>query len=147
MSLANKKEMAAKLLKVGVGRVKFNQDSLDRIEDAVTREDMKRLIKAGDIWAAQPRGISSGRKKARKVKKSKRGRGTGSKEGKSTTRQPRKQSWVRQVRALRRYLKLQKAKHELNQEQFKHFYRKVKGGEIRSLRRLKELIEEEKRRQ
>src|SRR5579875_2855544 len=144
MSLAKKKEMAAKLLKVGVGRVRFSQDSLDRIEEAVTREDMKRLIRAGDIWAAQPRGISSGRKKARK---SKRGRGTGSKEGKNTTRQPRKQSWVRQVRALRKYLKLQKAKHELNQEQFKHFYRKVKGGEVRSLRRLKELIEEEKRRQ
>jgi len=147
MSLANKKEIAAKLLKVGVGRVRFNQDSLDRIQDAVTREDMKRLIRAGDIWAAQVKGISSARKKLKKIKKSKRGRGVGSKKGKSTTRQPRKESWVRQVRALRTYLKLQKAKHELNSEQFRMFYRKVKGGEVRTLRRLKELIDEEKRRQ
>ncbi|MEM0118610.1 MAG: 50S ribosomal protein L19e [Conexivisphaerales archaeon] len=146
MSLAPKKMMAAKLLKVGVNRVRFNQDSLDRISDAVTREDLRRLIKAGDIWAAQPKGISSGRKKFRKMKKSKRGRGMGSKEGKSTTRQPRKETWIRQVRALRRYLKLLKEKNELNNEQFRRFYRKVKGGEVRTLRRLKEMVEEERRR-
>ncbi|MEM3637539.1 MAG: 50S ribosomal protein L19e [Conexivisphaerales archaeon] len=146
MSLAPKKMMAAKLLKVGVNRVRFNQDSLDRISDAVTREDLRRLIKAGDIWAAQPKGISSGRKKFKKMKKSKRGRGMGSKEGKSTTRQPRKETWIRQVRALRRYLKLLKEKNELNNEQFRRFYRKVKGGEVRTLRRLKEMVEEERRR-
>jgi len=145
MNLLKKKMTAARLLKVGVNRVKINSDAIDRVNDAVTREDIRKLIKAGDIWAAQPKGISSGRRKEKKEKKSKRGRGVGSKEGKSTTRTPRKQIWVRQVRALRAYLKLRKKKGELTNEQFRKFYIKVKGGEVRTLRRLKELIEEEKR--
>jgi large subunit ribosomal protein L19e len=144
MSLYGKKETAAKLLGVGVTRVRFNPENLDRITDAVTRDDLRKLIRAGDIWAVQSTGISSGRKKLHRKKKAKRGRGPGSKEGKRTTRTPRKSDWVRQVRALRGYLKLLKSRRELNDEQFKRFYLKVKGGDVRTLRRLKEMLQEVK---
>jgi large subunit ribosomal protein L19e len=142
MNLSSKKAVAAKLLKVGTTRVRFHNDSLDRVSDAVTRDDIRKLIRAGDIWAVQKRGISRGRKKVSKEKRSKRGRGPGSKSGKDTTRTPPKRAWVNQVRHLRGYLKMLKKRGELAPQEFKRFYTKVKGGDVRTLRRLKELIAE-----
>jgi len=144
VSLSSRKAMAAKLLKAGTTRVRFHTDSLDRVSDAVTRDDMRKLIRAGDIWAEQKKGISGGRKKLSKEKRSRRGRGPGSKSGRDSTRTPRKRSWVNQVRHLRGYLKLMKKRGELSPVEFKRFYLKVKGGDVRTLRRLKELIAEAK---
>ncbi len=40
MDLRNKKRMAAQILKVGVNRVWFDEDDLDEVSGAVTREDV-----------------------------------------------------------------------------------------------------------
>ena len=142
MSLGKKKRRAASLLKVGVNRVRFDEESLDRIGDAVTRDDVRRLINAGDIVALPSTGTSGGRRKEARAKRAMRGRGPGSKKGKATARSPRKRQWMRQVRVLRGYLKMLKKRGELQDEQFKQFYVRVKGGEVRTLRRLKELVGE-----
>jgi len=142
----SKRRMAADLLKVGVNRVKFDPEQLDRVDDAVTREDLRRLIHSGVIWAEQAKGTSRGRKNALKEKKRLRGKGAGSKKGRKTARMPRKDRWVAQVRVLRGYLKLLKNRGELPPDQLKLLYMKVKGGEIRSMRRMRELIAESRSR-
>jgi large subunit ribosomal protein L19e len=138
--------MAADLLKVGLNRVRFDPEELDRIDEAVTREDLRRLIHSGAIWAEQAKGISKSRKNLLKEKKRLRGKGAGSKKGPKTARMPRKDRWVTQVRALRGYLKLLKKRGELPPDQLKSLYKKVKGGEIRSMRRMRELIAESRSR-
>ena len=142
----SKRRMAADLLKVGLNRVKFDPEQLDRVDEAVTREDLRRLIHSGVIWAQQTKGISRGRKNLLKEKKRKRGKGAGSKKGAKTARMPRKDKWVTQVRVLRGYLKLLKNRGELPPDQLKLLYKKVKGGEIRSMRRMRELIAESRSR-
>ncbi|MEM3185337.1 MAG: 50S ribosomal protein L19e [Conexivisphaerales archaeon] len=144
MNLASKKRLAASMLKAGISRVRFSDEALDRIADAVTRDDIRKLIRAGDIWVAQSKGISSGRKRKVREKKSFRGRGPGSKEGKATARNPKKRQWLSQVRALRRYIKFLKKKGQLPDEEIKRLYTKVKGGEIKTVRRLKEIVVEMK---
>jgi large subunit ribosomal protein L19e len=142
----SKKRVAAEILKVGVNRVRFDPEDLERIESAVTRQDIRRLIHSGSIWAEQEKGISSGRRKLKAMKKKLRGRGPGTKKGAKTSRMPRKEVWMRQVRVLRRYLRRLKERGELPPEQQRSLYKKVKGGEIRTLRRLKEVIEESRSR-
>ncbi|HVP24038.1 MAG TPA: 50S ribosomal protein L19e [Conexivisphaerales archaeon] len=142
----SKRRMAADLLKVGLNRVKFDPEQLDRIEEAVTREDIRRLIHSGAIWAEQVKGTSRARKNTLKDKKRLRGKGAGSKKGRKTARMPRKDRWVAQVRVLRGYLKLLKNRGELPPDQLKSLYKKVKGGEIRSMRRMRELIAESRSR-
>jgi large subunit ribosomal protein L19e len=138
--------MAADLLKVGLNRVKFDPEQMDRVDEAVTREDLRRLIHSGVIWADQARGTSRGRMNILKEKKRLRGKGAGSKKGRKTARMPRKDRWVAQVRVLRGYLKLLKKRGELSPDQLKLLYKRVKGGEIRSMRRMKELIAESRSR-
>jgi large subunit ribosomal protein L19e len=142
----SKRRMAADLLKVGLNRVKFNPEDLDRITEAVTRDDIRRLIHSGAIWAAQTKGISTGRKNLLKEKKRRRGRGAGSKKGPKGARMPRKDKWVAQVRVLRGYLQLLKKRGELPPDQAKVIYKKIKGGEVKSKRRMRELIAESRSR-
>ena len=142
----SKRRIAADILKVGLNRVRFDPEQLDRLDDAVTRDDVRRLIHSGVIWAEQAKGTSTGRKNLLKDKKKLRGRGPGSKKGAKGARMPRKDKWMFQVRVLRGYLKLLKNRGELPPEQLKLLYKKVKGGEIRSMRRMKELIAESRSR-
>jgi len=141
MSIVSKKRIAASILKVGVNRVRIDPERIQDVVDAVTREDIKRLIKEGAIWAVPKRGISSGRRKMKRKR-----RGPGSKKGSKGARMGKKERWVRQVRALRRYLKALKARRRISNEIFKQVYKKVKGGEIKTVRRLKEIIAEMERR-
>ena len=48
-NLDKKKEIAAKVLKTGVNKVRFKEDSLGEIKEALTREDIKELIKKKSI--------------------------------------------------------------------------------------------------
>lgn len=142
----SKRRMSADLLKVGINRVRFDPEQLDRVDEAVTRADVRRLIHSGVIWVEQRKGISTGRKNLLREKKRLRGRGAGSKKGPKRARMPRKDRWVAQVRVLRGYLKLLKQRGELPPDQLKLLYKKVKGGEIRSMRRMRELIAESRSR-
>jgi len=61
--LRNQRRMAAEILKCGENRVWMDQDRLDEIAKAVTKEDIRVLAKGKAIKARQVKGISSGRKK------------------------------------------------------------------------------------
>ena len=140
MDLSAKKRLAAEILKVGVSRVRFDPNATDEIADAITRASIRALIKKGVIWAEPKKGVSRGRQRLDKKKKAK--RGPGSKKGAKTARMGKKEHWVTRVRALRRRLKLLRDRGVITGKVFDQLYRQIKGGQVRSIRHLNELVKE-----
>jgi large subunit ribosomal protein L19e len=77
------KRLAADILGVGVSRVKISPEAVERLEEVVTKDDVRALIEEGLIWAEPEKGVSRGRWRVRHLKrKLGRRRGPGSREGK-----------------------------------------------------------------
>ncbi|MGC8816574.1 MAG: 50S ribosomal protein L19e [Candidatus Hadarchaeum sp.] len=133
MKLDAKKRLAAEILKVGVNRVWIDPSRITDVSAAITREDIKRLIKQGAIRAKPEAGISRGRLRVRKVKR-KAGRrgGMGSRKGARGARSPRKANWIKTVRPLRARLKELRKEGVIDQRQYRKLYLMVKGGSFRS---------------
>jgi len=135
--LRNQKRMAADLLKCGVNRVWMDQDRLEEIAKAVTKEDIRLLIKGKAIKARQVKGISSGRKKyAEKQKEKGRRSGHGSRKGAKYARLPKKERWIKTIRPIRSYLRTLRDEEKIDKTTYRKYYRKAKGGEFRSRRHL-----------
>ncbi|MCP8310230.1 MAG: 50S ribosomal protein L19e [Candidatus Methylarchaceae archaeon HK01M] len=132
--------MAAKVLKVGVNKVRIDPGNLERVVDAITKDDIRALIREGAIWAEHIKGISRGRTRTRRASKKKRGRGSGSKKGASGARTPKKRLWVTKVRAIRNRLKKARERGDITGEVFNKLYLQIKGGQIKSVRHLEEQI-------
>jgi len=135
--------MAAAVLGVGADRVIFNDEYSDLIQDAITRSTIRGLVGFGAITVAPKKGVSRGRFRA-KSKKLKRGRGSGSTEGTAHARNPRKDAWISKVRALRWRLKVAKERKELTPDAYKKLYKQVKGGQVRGVKHLLDLMKEAK---
>ena len=58
MKLTTQRRIAADILKCGLDRVSFNKDKLEDIKEAITKADLKTLIKNGLIIAKKKKGIS-----------------------------------------------------------------------------------------
>jgi large subunit ribosomal protein L19e len=131
--LRNQRRLAASILKCGVYRVWMDQDRLDEIAKAVTKEDIRILINGGAITVKQIKGVSSGRNKYNQKQKEKgRKRGHGSRKGAKYARLPKKDRWMRTIRALRKYLKSLRDENKIDKSTYRKYYRKAKGGEFRS---------------
>ncbi|MEM3652518.1 MAG: 50S ribosomal protein L19e, partial [Nitrososphaerales archaeon] len=126
MDLSAKKRLAADILKVGVSRVRLDPNEADAIADAITRASIRNLIKRGVIWAEPAKGVSRGRHRLTKDRKSK--RGAGSKKGAKGARMGKKEHWVTRVRALRRRLKLLRDRGVITGKVFDELYLQIKGG-------------------
>ena len=136
--LRNQRRMAATLLKCGVHRVWMDQDRLEEIAKAVTKDDIRVLINGGAIKSKQIKGISSGRKKfIAKQKQKGRRRGHGSRKGAKYARLPKKKRWIKTIRPIRKYLRELKTEDKIDRSTYRLYYRKAKGGEFRSKHHLK----------
>jgi large subunit ribosomal protein L19e len=144
LNLRSKRRLAASVLGVGVDKVIFDDEYSDLIQDAITRSTIRGLIGFGAIRAAPDKGVSRGRHR-QKMKKLKRGRGSGSTEGTSGARNPRKDRWVTKVRALRWRLKVAKDRKEITNANYRRLYKQVKGGQVRGVKHLLDLMEEVKK--
>jgi len=129
------KKLAAKILKVGVSRVWLDPTKKKEIESAITKADIRKLIKKGYIKALP--------EKLKKPKeKKKRRRGPGRRKGKKYAKVSRKERWISTVRALRKMLKELKEKKLIDQQTFKKAYKLVKGGMFRSRAHLRVYLEQ-----
>jgi large subunit ribosomal protein L19e len=140
VNIHKKRELASRILGVGVNRVRFEPDKLDDVADPITRENIRSLISNGSIWTAKVKGTSRGRTRAKLVTKKKHGTGPGSKKGKKTARVGKKEVYVIKVRSMRRHLKILKERKDITNEQFWALYKKVNGAQVRSLSHLRELV-------
>lgn len=136
--LRNQRRMAASILKCGVNRVWMDQDRVDEIAKAVTRDDIRVLIHGKAIRRRQKKGISSGRRKyiANQKKKGRR-KGHGSRKGAKYARFPRKRRWIQTIRPIRAYLRELRDNKLIDPSTYRKYYRKAKGGEFRSKRHLR----------
>lgn len=143
--LANQRRLASKVLECGLDRVWLDPEASEKIAAAITREDIRGLIKDGIIKAKPVRGVSRGRARALAAKR-KYGhcKGHGSRKGKKGARTPSKELWMKKIRALRRRLKELRADGALEKSVYCRLYRKAKGGEYRSVSHLNSHLESEK---
>jgi large subunit ribosomal protein L19e len=130
MNLSRKKELAAKTLGVGKNKIKFNQEGLSEIKEAITKQDIKDLNVEG-IIAIKP---SVGRKK---VKKRKTRRGPGKIKKKVNKR---KQTYVKITRKLRDYVKQLKEKEIIDRELYIELRKKIRMRTFRSKANLKDYL-------
>ena len=136
--LRNQRRMAATILKCGENRIWMDQDRLDEIAQAVTKDDIRVLIKGDAIQSKQKKGISKGRKRYVMNQKQKgRRRGQGSRKGGKYARYPRKRRWIKTIRPLRSLLKELRSEGAITPSAYRRYYLKAKGGEFRSRRHLK----------
>jgi len=144
LNLKSKRRLAASVLGVGVDRVIFNDEYSDLIQDAITRSTIRGLVGFGAITVAPEKGISRGRFRTRS-RKLKRGRSAGSTEGPARARNPRKDAWISKVRALRWRLKVAKDRKQISPEAYRLLYKQVKGGQVRGVKHLLDLMKEAKK--
>jgi large subunit ribosomal protein L19e len=144
MDLYSKKTLAAKILNVGKSRVKLDPKEADRLGDAITRASIRALVKDGTIWVIPKQGVSKGRHRIKILKK--RTKGHGGREGAKGARSGKKIIWISKVRLLRRHLKVLRDRGVITGAVFDKIYLQVKGGQIRNLKHLREIVREVSRR-
>ncbi len=117
MDLEYQKRLAAKVAGVGLSRVRINPEKIELVSEAVTRDDIKRLIRSGAIEILQRRGVSRARRSRR--------RGPGSRKGGKYSTLSKKERWVRRIRALRRELKRMKEEGMIDAKTYRELYRRL----------------------
>lgn len=146
MKLDNQKRLAAQILKCSEKRIKFDPDRLSNIKEAITKVDIRGLIKDKAIRKAYIKGVSRGRARKRLVQRRKgKQRGVGSRKGSRGARLPRKREWINKIRVQRELLKKLKEKKIIDDRLYRELYLKSKGGFFRSRRHIKLYLEERKK--
>jgi len=131
MSIKFTKRVTGVLLKRGVSSIRIKSDAFADASKAITRDDVRALIKDGKVYALQPKRNISARGKLLNIKRSKgRRRGIGSRKGTRKARQGIE--YKKLVRAQRRVIKSLKADKLITNDAFKRFYALVKGGTFAS---------------
>ena len=139
------KRLASQILKASPKRIKFDNQRLADINEAITKTDIRQLVSDKAITKIQKKGVSRGRARKIKTQKSKGLRkGPGSKQGKTTARQPRKQTWMNKIRSQRTFIQELKLKELITNKTFRELYLKTKGGFFRSTRHIKIYLEDKK---
>jgi large subunit ribosomal protein L19e len=133
-SLKSQRRLAAQILKVGENRVWIDPERTEDTETAITRDEIRRLIHEGAIKSLPEKGVSRGRARIlhEKKKKGRRG-GLGSKTGSPFARISKKQAWMSKIRALRRKLRLLKAKKIVPESAYRKLYRMASSGKFESV--------------
>lgn len=138
MKLNNQKRLAAQILKCSKKRVKLDEDRLSDIKEAITKADIKGLIKDRAINKINAKGVSRGRarKRLEQIRKG-RQKGQGSRKGASGARLPAKREWINKVRSQRELLNKLKERKIVDNKFYRELYLKSKGGFFRSRRHIK----------
>ena len=143
MNTKTQKNIAAKVSKRSPKKIKLDITKFEDIKEAITRADIRALIKSGAISVKKAKGVSRARaKKNQKQKVSGRRKGHGSRKGTANARLKNKKKWMAKIRLQRAFLKELKIKNKLTNEVYKDLYRKSKGGFFRSKRHIKLYITE-----
>ena len=142
VNLRAKKRLVSRIVGVGLHRVKFDNDHLDDITDAITRVNIRSLITANTIKIKRIVGTSHGRATLKKIQRKKRGTKQGSKKGRKGARVGKKRVHITKVRALRYRLKVSKDRKEITNKEFWELYKMVGGNTIRNVAHLRSLIDE-----
>lgn len=132
MQLAKKKELAAKVLKVGKNRIVFAKEHLPEIKEAITRMDMMDLHKSGAIQIKEVKG-------RKKIIKRKNRRRVGKIKKKVNTR---KAEYVIITRKLRKFVRGLVRTGAIDKERNREVRKQIRARKFKSKRHLKDSLEE-----
>lgn len=145
MRLGNQKNMSAKMLGVGKGKVWFDGEHMTEIKEAITKGDIRALIRKRVIQRRPELGQSRVRARKRLTQRRKgRQKGQGSRKGNRTARLSRKTAWMHLVRNHREFVKELKVKQLVDTKTYRNLYSKIKGGYFRNRRHIKLYLTEHK---
>ena len=143
MKLDNQKRLAACVLKCSKKRIILDPDRSSEIKEAITKVDIRGLIKDKAIKKVHAKGVSRGRARKRIIQKRKgKQKGKGSKKGSRGARIPRKREWINKIRTQRKLLRTLKENKIINNKLYRDLYSKSTGGFFRSKRHIKIFLEE-----
>ena len=132
MKLDQLRALAARTLKVGKHRIEIVDE--EAAMEAITREDVRELLKNKSIKVKKKRGVSRVRARARKAKqKTGQRRGPGKRRGTLKTRIKDKKEWTKTVRAQRKKLAEERASYP---EDYRSTYKMVKAGHFKSVKHM-----------
>jgi len=131
MNLRKKKNLAARILKTGKGRIVFVESRLDEIKEAITKQHIRELKQDGAIIIKEKKG----RKNRLQKKKKKRSPGNIRKKVNK-----RKKEYITMVRKQRAYVKEMKKQGKISGEEFKNIRKKIRNKDFKSKAQLKEYI-------
>lgn len=132
MIVENQRRISAELLNVGKNKVWFDKNRLEDIKKAITRLDVKELIKEGAIKVRIKR--KSEKKKEEKIKKR---RGIGNRKIRVSNR---KQKYVFKIRKLRKYIQDLFEKNTIDKAERAKLRIMARSGELRNLRHLQDYL-------
>ena len=133
MDVKNQKRMAARILKCGVEKVWIDPEELEEVSKAITKADVRRLIRRNIIGRRVSNSQSRGR--ARKIigqKKLGRRRNRGSRKGKKLAATSKKREWIKTIRPIRKALKKMRESGQITKSQYRKLYLMAKGGRFKS---------------
>lgn len=143
MNLSAQKRMAAQILKCGENRVFIDPYLIEEVKLAITRNDIRNLIKEGIIQKKYKTGISKYRKNLNHERKKKgRGKGLGKRKGPKGARTPKKKAWMKRIRPQRRLLKKLRDRKQITTSNYRKLYKNAKGGMFASVAQLNRHIKE-----
>ncbi len=136
-NLRLQKRLAASVLGIGKSKVKLNPEFGEDLKTAITKADIRSKIEAAEIESVEDKGTSRHRaRKSHTQKKKGRRKGHGRRTGTPNARLPAKRKWINTVRTQRRALRILKDKDDMNKENYRELYNKIKGGFFRSKKHL-----------
>ncbi|SRR3989344_1421320 len=145
MNLRMKKRIVQSLYNVGLKRIWIDPTKLKEVKEAITKNDVKGLVKKGIIIIKQNHGSSRFRiRKANIQSRKGRGKGIGSRKGASNARLSRKSEWMIKIRNQKILLKSLRDKSSISRRDYRSLYRKAKGGFFRNKRHLEIYLQEHK---
>lgn len=145
MRLGNQKTVSAKLLGVGKSKVWFDSEHMTEIKEAITKEDIRALIRKRVIQNRPELGQSHVRARKRLTQRRKgRQKGAGTRKGSRGARLNKKTAWMNLVRSQRAFLKELKVKELISVPIYRNLYSKIKGGYFRNRRHIKLYLTEHK---
>lgn len=143
MSLKAQKRIAAEILKCGENRIYFDPFLIEEIKMAITRDDIRNLIKEGIIQKKYKKGISKYRKNLHHERKKRgRARGLGKRKGTKHARSPKKEGWMKRIRPQRRELKKLRDRKLITTATYRKLYKNAKGGMFDSVAQMNRYIKE-----
>lgn len=135
MDLGKKKELASRALGVGKGRIVFISSRKDEIKEAITKQDIRGLVKNGAIMIKGSKGRKKKERKSSRVKR----KTPGKLRLKVNTR---KRDYITLTRKLRKYISALKVEGKIDNGTFKELRKKIRNKEFKSKANLKYHIEE-----
>ncbi len=135
MRFDHQRRLASEILGCGINRVRITTDPAEQenIFDAITREQVRELVRRNVITMREERGVSRARARIRAAQRAKgRQRGHGTRRGSANARTPEKARWIGTIRRLRAYLRELKSQGRIDVHTYRRFYRQAKGGMFKS---------------